>query len=240
MKTLILLSGGLDSATLLAQLVHEKHDIHAIQFGYGSTHQEAETEAAEQIAEYYGVGLEQIELPAILFAGGQSSLLGQSSMPDESYRNLDVEGPSSTVVPFRNGIMIASAVAIANSRGFNNVAVAVHANDYAHWSYPDCSPEFIGAMSASIYTGTYHEIRLLAPFLWKTKADIVKLAMSFNLPAELTWSCYQGHLAACGVCPTCRERIAAFKEAGHVDPADYEIMVSWGNCKPWQPRLRGV
>lgn len=240
MKTLMLLSGGLDSATLLADLIHNGHRVHAVQFGYGSRHEEAETEAAENIAAYYNTPLEQFELPAALFAGGHSSLMYQQDIPEEDYQDVVVEGPSSTVVPFRNGIMIACAVAIANSRGFDNVAVAVHANDHARWSYPDCSPEFIGAMSAGVYAGTYHEVRLLAPFLWMTKAGIVELAIKRDLPAELTWSCYQGRLAACGACPTCRERIAAFKSVGYVDPANYEIAIEWKGCKPWQPRLRGI
>jgi len=240
MKTLMLLSGGIDSATLLAELLDKGHKVYAVQFGYGSRHQEAETEAAERVAKYYGIKLEQFELPADLFAGGKSSLMYQQPIPEEDYHDLNIEGPSSTVVPFRNGIMIACAVAIANSRGFEHVAVAVHANDHARWSYPDCSPEFIGAMSAGVYAGTYHEVRLLAPFLWMTKADIVKLAVKRHLPAELTWSCYQGLDVACGTCPTCRERIAAFKEAGYVDPANYHTLVDWNGCIPWQPRLRGV
>jgi 7-cyano-7-deazaguanine synthase len=240
MKTLMLLSGGLDSATLLADLMNKGHKVSAIQFGYGSKHQFAETEAAERIAKYYGIRLEQFDLPELLFAGGKSSLLGQAPMPDGKYQKLETEGPSSTVVPFRNAIMIASAVAIANSRGFEHVAIAVHASDHAHWSYPDCSPEFIGPMISAVYAGTYHEVRLMAPFLWMTKADIVSLATKRRLPAELTWSCYQGGQTACGTCPTCQERIEAFMEAGYVDPIDYQTFIDWTGCEPWQLRLRGI
>lgn len=233
MNVIVLLSGGLDSTTLLASLLAQGHKVRAIEFSYGSLHEVAEAEASEKIAKFYKVPRETYEIPKGLFYGGDSSLLGQSEIPKEVYQDVQEDGPSSTVVPFRNAIMISNAVAIANSLDYDAVAIAVHASDHAHWSYPDCSPEFIGAMTAAVYSGTYGEVRLMAPFLWNTKADLVTLAAKLGVPVELTWSCYQGANYACGVCPTCRERIAAFKTAGFIDPVEYEVEIFWDDCKPW-------
>lgn len=242
MKKLVLFSGGLDSTTLLAMLSqHElgkpRDEITTLSFKYGSLHEAAEMKAAKVLSDFYHAEHMIYTLPRQLFEGASSALLGQSEMPNETYRNVETEGPSSTVVPFRNGIMISCATAIANSLGIDVVAIAVHASDSAHWSYPDCSPEFVGAMCAAVYAGTFHEVRLVTPFVWHTKTDLVTLAARLHVPLHRTWSCYVGNEVACGTCPTCRERINAFRAAGFVDPIPYGIAIDWTGCDPWQLNL---
>lgn len=237
MKTLALFSGGLDSTVLVAQLIKDGHDVTALSYEYGSMHEFAEMSAANRIARHFHLDRMVVQLPEKIFEGGSSALLGQSDMPEGKYHDVAKEGPSSTVVPFRNAIMISMAVAIANSRGFEQVAIANHASDSAHWAYPDCSPEFIGAMCSAVYAGTHHEVRLIAPFTWSTKADIVTIASRLYAPVQLTWSCYKGGEVACGTCPTCLERIEAFRTARFVDPIKYAIDVDWPRCCPWQLHL---
>lgn len=232
---LALMSGGLDSTTLVSHLQVQGYHVQGIHFTYGSNHEDAETRALNAVAKRLKVQLHSIDISELdLFKGGKSSLMGQAPVPAEEYQEVEHEGPSNTVVPFRNGVMISMAVAKANSLGLDTVAVGVHANDHSHWAYPDCSPEFMGPMTGAVYAGTFHEVRLITPFIWFTKSDLVTIAQMIHAPLEATYSCYNGREVSCGVCPTCQERIAAFKQAGLIDPIDYEISVDWGDCSPWQ------
>jgi 7-cyano-7-deazaguanine synthase len=241
MNAVVLLSGGMDSTTALAQAVVDGAvNIVAVSFQYGSRHQLQELASAERVVKYYnrfGFCIERVVviIPHHIFVGSGSSLIGESDIPDEEYHDPEKETPSSTVVPFRNANMISIATTVAESRGYDKVYVGVHATDAQGFAYPDCTPEFMGAMSAAIYVGTHHKVRLVTPFQWMDKSDIVTLAAKLLAPLHLTWSCYRGGEKQCGHCPTCRERLHAFSEAGFIDPVAYEhgehqmIMM----LKPW-------
>jgi len=227
-NTVLLFSGGLDSSTLLGMLLAEGHKVLCVSFRYGSLHQHAETNAAARIAVFYKTVRKVFDISPSIFFGGKSALLGQSEMPNAEYEK---EGPSSTVVPFRNAIMLAQAVGTAESLGYNSVAIANHANDFSHWAYPDCSPEFMGAFTSAVYAGTLGKVRLIAPFQWMTKKAVVQKAFELQVPVYLTWSCYEGNHIHCGKCPTCLERIAAFMDAGFIDPVMYKVAIKWpSNC----------
>jgi len=221
MNRIVLLSGGMDSATALALATADAEDVVALSVQYGSVHQVAEGKAALDVAAFYHVPIVRIVLPSNIFAGGESALMGEQAIPEGEYHDITKETPSVTVVPFRNANLISVAVAHAEAHHFDEVWVAVHATDHGGWAYPDCSPEFMGAMAAAVYIGTLRKVRLVTPFIWMSKGAIVKLGKTLKVPYNLTWSCYRGGEVACGECPTCLERVKAFDEAGVKDPIRY-------------------
>lgn len=227
MKAVVLFSGGLDSTTVMYQAVADGADqIVAVTFDYGSKHAEREIQAAidilEGVASIIPVGHRIIALPKI-FSGGKSAVMGDVDMPMEEYKNYESgEGESVTVVPFRNANLISGAVTIAEVYGFDKVYAGMHATDHSTWAYPDCTPEFLGAMANAIYVGTLGRVRLIFPLIWMTKAEVVTRAALLGVPVRLTYSCYEGGHRHCGRCPTCLERINAFVEAGYKDPVAYE------------------
>ena len=199
MKNVVLLSGGLDSTTALAMACQEEGELPlAVSFRYGSRHQDAEINAARKVAKYYDVKHDVMTVPDV-YRNSESALFGTALMPEEEY---ETEGPSPTVVPFRNGLFISLATILADAHGAERVWISNHASDYNHWAYPDCSPEFVGAMANAMYVATQGAIRLHYPFLWMCKGEIIELACALNVPVELTWSCYKGGVKHCGVCPT--------------------------------------
>lgn len=232
MKVVVLLSGGLDSATAMYQAIADGADeVMAVSCMYGAKHEEREIgathaivhEAGMQFAETVIVEQTIVQLPAI-FSGGKSALMGDVEMPKEEYRDYDSkEGESVTVVPFRNANLISAAVSIAEVLEYDKVYVGMHATDHGTWAYPDCTPEFLGPMAAAVYVGTNHRVRLVFPFLWMTKTEVVTRAVLLEVPIVWTYSCYEGRVKHCGKCPTCLERIKAFIEAGYADPAGYEV-----------------
>lgn len=226
MKAVVLLSGGLDSATTLYQAMQDGADsIITVSFDYGSLHAIRELISAEKIASFAGTTHRVIVLPKI-FSGGRSALMGDDQMPLEEYRDYEGgEGESITVVPFRNANLISAATTLAEVNRFDRVYAGMHATDHSTWAYPDCTPEFLGAMSNAIYVGTNHRVRLVFPLLWMTKAEVVTRAALHEVPICLTYSCYQGREYHCGKCPTCLERIKAFVGAGYQDPVIYEVAV---------------
>lgn len=225
MNSVVLLSGGMDSTTALAQAVEQSDKVVALSLLYGSKHQVMENSAAQQVARHYGILREIIAMEPEVFAvpGGSALLEGGKDVPDEEYHDPEKESPSATVVPFRNANLISQAVAFAEAHEFNAVWVAVHASDAQGFAYPDCTPEFMGPMAAAVYVGTHRKVQLKVPFQWMTKAAIVTLAYRLRAPLHLTWSCYRGGKLHCGNCPTCRERIKAFETAGFVDPVAYKL-----------------
>lgn len=223
MKALVLLSGGLDSATCLALAVKEykKENVIALSVSYGQKHTK-EVEAAEKIAKYYGV--EKIDLDlSLIFKFSDCSLLKGSSqeIPHESYAKQleNTNGtPVSTYVPFRNGLFLSSAASIALSRECSFIYYGAHSDDAAGNAYPDCSEEFNNAMNTAIYAGSGKQLEIKAPFVGMTKAEVVKMGMELHVPYELTWSCYEGGEKPCGKCGTCIDRAKAFEENGIADP----------------------
>ena len=213
--SVIIYSGGLDSTTLLYE---EQHRIAlAVTFDYGSNHAAREIACARHHCKRLGIEHLVIELG---FMGRyfQSSLLsGADAIPSGNY---DEENMKSTVVPFRNGIMLSVACGLAESRGLTRVLIANHGGDHA--IYPDCRPEFVSAMDAAMKAGTYDGVTLAAPYTNLTKADLVQRGVALGIDYSQTYSCYRGTEHHCGTCGTCTERKEAFRLAGVKDPTVYE------------------
>lgn len=223
MKVLVLASGGIDSTTCLGMAVAEygKEQVIALSMSYGQKHSR-ETEAAKAVADYYGVELYAIDL-AEIFQFSNCSLLQHSSqeIPKASYaKQLEkTDGvPVSTYVPFRNGLFLSTAASFAISKGCSRIYYGAHRDDAAGNAYPDCSEVFNRAMNEAIYEGSGHQVCVEAPFIDKTKAQIVKQGLELGVPYELTWSCYEGKDRPCGVCGTCIDRQRAFEQNDTTDP----------------------
>lgn len=223
MKALVLFSGGLDSTTCLALAVDKygAENVIALSIYYGQKH-DKEIRAAQKLAKYYGVEWKTLDLTKI-FADSNCSLLTQSDMeiPQTAYADQLAETggkPVSTYVPFRNGLFLSSAASIALSNDCGVIYYGAHSDDAAGNAYPDCSTEFNDAMNRAIYLGSGDQLHIEAPFVELTKADVVKLGLELKVPYELTWSCYEGHDKPCGVCGTCRDRLAAFAANNVADP----------------------
>ena len=224
MKALVLFSGGLDSTTCLALAVERygADEVLALSVSYGQKHTK-EIEAAKAVAAHYGVTLQTLDLAAI-FADSDCSLLKGSTqeIPKESYAEqlTETDGkPVSTYVPFRNGLFLSSAASIALSHGCEVIYYGAHADDAAGNAYPDCSQDFNDAINQAIFLGSGKQLRVEAPFVGKTKADVVAEGLRLHAPYALTWSCYEGGERPCGLCGTCRDRAAAFAANGIADPA---------------------
>ena len=224
MKALVLFSGGVDSTTCLGMAVsrYGKENVTALSVSYGQKHMK-EIEASRKIAEYYGVEHLYLDLEKI-FMYSDCSLLSHSEkeIPQESYaRQLAVtEGkPVSTYVPFRNGLFLASAAALAISKECEVIYYGAHADDAAGNAYPDCSDGFNRAMNEAVYLGSGGQCKVEAPFVDESKARVVKTGLELNVPYELTWSCYEGQEKPCGKCGTCIDRAEAFRLNGVEDPA---------------------
>ena len=227
MKALVLVSGGLDSTTCLALAVKEygHENVVGLSIFYGQRH-DKEIKAADAVCEYYKVEHITLDL-STMFQFSDCTLLQHSDgeNPEESYdKQLEkTDGkPVSTYVPFRNGLFLSSAAAIALSKGCSKIYYGAHADDAAGNAYPDCSSDFNNAMNTAIYEGSGKQLSIEAPFINKNKAGVVKVGMELGVPYELTWSCYEGHDKACGKCGTCIDRIAAFELNGIKDPIEYE------------------
>ena len=224
MKALVLLSGGLDSTVCLAKAIEKygKENISALSITYGQKHSK-EVEAARNVAAHYGIELTELDL-SLIFRFSDCSLLKDSDkdIPHESYdKQLKKTNgtPVSTYVPFRNGLFLSSAAAIALSKDCGVIYYGAHSDDAAGNAYPDCSEVFNNAMNTAIYEGSGQQLRIEAPFVNLTKADVVKEGIRLNAPLELTWSCYEGGDKPCGKCGTCIDRAKAFEINGIKDPA---------------------
>ena len=213
--SVIILSGGMDSVTLLYD--YQERIALAISFDYGSNHNVREIPFARLHCER--LGIEHLVIP-LDFMGKyfQSSLLqGADAIPEGHYAD---ENMKSTVVPFRNGIMLSIAVGMAESRGLKNVMMANHGGDHA--IYPDCRPEFVEAFDRTAQAGTYEGVRLLSPYTHLTKGDIARRGHELGIDYSETWSCYKGGEHHCGRCGTCVERREALAEAGITDNTVYD------------------
>lgn len=214
-EALIILSGGMDSVTMLHN--HAKNIALAVTFDYGSNHNAREIECAK--ANCQKLGVEHIVIP-LKFIGeyfNSSLLAGADAIPEGHYQD---ETMKSTVVPFRNGIMLSIACGLAESRGLNQVLIANHAGDHA--IYPDCRPKFIDSMADTMYFGTYNGVQLRAPYTNLTKGQIAQIGAKIGVDFALTYSCYKGGVKHCGKCGTCIERKEALRDAHIQDPTEYE------------------
>ena len=223
MRVLVLFSGGVDSTTALALAINQygHENVVALSISYGQKHNK-EIQAANQIAKYYQVEHIFLDL-AKIFEYSDCSLLNHSSkeIPHETYAKQlsKTDGkPVTTYVPFRNGLFLSSAASIALSKNCNLIYYGAHKDDAAGNAYPDCSEIFNNAMNQAIYEGSGHQLQIEAPFVNKSKADIVKIGLDLNVPYHLTWSCYEGNDKPCGKCGTCLDRQEAFLKNGVIDP----------------------
>lgn len=214
-NALMVLSGGMDSVTMLYEYAPEI-DL-AVNFSYGSNHNARELEWARYHCKKLGIELVEIDLSFIGSNFHSSLLEGPDAIPEGDY---DFDNMKSTVVPFRNGIMLAAAAGLAESRGLEVLMIANHAGDHA--LYPDCRDSFVKAMSEAIKAGTYEGIIVKAPYTLLSKTDIAMRGKRLGIDYSTTYSCYRGLEKHCGRCGTCRERRQALAEAGIVDTTEYE------------------
>jgi 7-cyano-7-deazaguanine synthase len=241
-RAFVLLSGGIDSTTCLA-LAMEDFDggVEAVSIDYGQRHIK-EAQQAKAIADYYGI---QHTILKVSGLAGEGVMLTDKDVAIPSVPYSQIQGVSPTYVPFRNGNLLSAvtahaqkyvnqqilglaerekitmAVATDSAKDLCGVYFGAHSEDALNWAYPDCTPEFVGSMANAIYIGTYFAVRLYAPFVGATKADIISTGTRFNVPYGLTWSCYKGDDLHCGICPTCRARKSAFEAVGIEDPTLY-------------------
>lgn len=217
MKTLVLLSGGMDSVTALHWARQEHEVVGAVSFDYGAKHNHREIPLAAWHCAQSGVKHDIIDLDFVNRLFASDLLKSGGEVPEGHYAD---ETMKRTVVPFRNGIMLAIACGFAESREAEALVIAAHAGD--HTIYPDCREPFMQGMAAAMREGTYARIELLSPFIHLDKAGIAKLGASLGVDYGKTWSCYKGGDLHCGKCGTCVERIEAFALAGLDDPTLYE------------------
>jgi 7-cyano-7-deazaguanine synthase len=216
-SAVVLLSGGMDSVTALYHARTEGPVRLAISFDYGSKHNAREIPYARWHASKLQV--EHLLVPLDFMSQYFASDLLQSGgeIPKGHYEE---ESMKQTVVPFRNGIMLAIAAGLAESRGAESLVIAAHAGDHA--IYPDCREDFMQSIASAIGSGTYAGITVRRPFIDMTKAEIAARGAELSVDFAHTWSCYVGGSEHCGECGTCVERREAFLLAGLEDPTYYE------------------
>jgi 7-cyano-7-deazaguanine synthase len=217
-KAIVLLSGGLDSATSAAQAIADGYELIALSLHYGQRH-ERELVAAKRIAEHLGIK-EHFVMDVNLSQWGGSALTDEAvAVPTEGVQSGVIPV---TYVPGRNTVFLAIALSLAEAKGAEAVYLGINAVDYS--GYPDCRPEYLEAVqhlaTLSSKAGLEGKApKLVAPLVMDSKVDIVRRALQLGLPIELTWSCYQGEDEPCGVCDSCRIRDKALIDAGRPDLA---------------------
>lgn len=208
MNIVALLSGGLDSTTLVYDLIRDGHTVTPIGFNYGQRHAR-ELESARTICAGLGVPYRVIPMADLQAF--------KPPIPDGHYEE---ESMKANVWPGRNTVMLSLACGVAVDGQYDAVAYAAHGGDHA--IYPDCRPAYVEAMRDVFKLGNWHPVDLVAPYVEITKADIVRIGAGLKVPFGVTWSCYRGGAAHCGTCGTCTERREAFQLAGVDDPTVYQ------------------
>lgn len=224
-RAVVLLSGGLDSSTVAAIAKERGFEIVAVTFDYGQRHRR-ELESAKAVAKALGVK-EHILIGLPIGQHLDSSLTSAAKeVPTGRPRESISADIPSTYVPSRNIIFLSIAASVAESRGADSVFIAANSVDFS--GYPDCTPEFLTAFQATLDIGTKagkegRGIRIEAPVLRMSKAEIVMEAVRLKVPLGSTWSCYKGGEKACGECDSCVLRLEGFRQAGVRDPIEYEV-----------------
>ena len=208
MKTVLLLSGGMDSTTLLYYLLDIDVEVYALSFHYGQRHSK-ELECASKITELTNTPHKIIDISSINELLQGSSLTSEIDVPHGHYEDKSMK---KTVVPNRNMILLSLAVGYAVSIKADNVSYAAHAGD--HHIYPDCRPIFFDKMNEVSLIANYEPVNIIAPFLFLTKGEIAKIGKKLKVPYDITWTCYEGKDEPCGKCGACIERKEAMEEAG--------------------------
>ena len=217
MKVCVLLSGGMDSVAAFYEVLGQHKVVACLSFDYGAKHNPKEIPFAKLHADRNGVHHQIIPLDFIDRLFKSDLLQSGGAIPDGHYAEASMK---QTVVPFRNGIMLAIATGYAESVAADALVIAAHAGDHA--IYPDCREPFMQAMATAMSKGTYAKIQLLRPFIATDKTGIAKRGRELSIDFSETWSCYKGGEIHCGVCGTCVERREAFILAGLPDPTVYE------------------
>lgn len=220
MKAVVLLSGGLDSTTVLAKVLDEGCEAVALSFRYGQRHSR-ELDSAKAVAEHYGIRHVVVDIDLSMF---RSALTNPDIDVPEGREKIGSDIPD-TYVPARNIIMLSVAAGLCESVGADRIYIGANVVDYS--GYPDCRPQFFEAfrkmLSVGTKTGTEgRPIRIETPILSMSKAEIVKLGKALRAPLHLTWSCYEGGDKACGRCDSCILRLRGFEESGFRDEIEYE------------------
>jgi len=236
-RAIVLMSGGIDSTVCAAYAAESlgNDNVIGLSIAYGQKHN-IEIDRAMSIAkklqlfDHVVVSLD----PDMFNRSGCSLVDSDVEVPETTYEEVNRQmGPSPMYVPFRNGLFLSIAAADAIQRNAQYVFYGAHSEDARNYAYPDCTPEFNGAMMNAISFGTYNAVRLVTPLQWMSKAEIVREGVRLEIPFELTYSCYCGRTMHCGKCATCVGRIEAFKANQMVDPVEYEIDVEWGPYKDY-------
>lgn len=212
MKIICVLSGGMDSTTLLYHLLDLGHEIKAISFDYGQRHVR-ELKMAKKTCEKLNIEHQIIDMTVLKPLISNSSLTSAVPTPHGHYA---AENMKTTVVPNRNMIMYSIAIGWAVNLGYDSIAVGVHAGD--HTIYPDCRPEFINKLDELAQIANFSPVKVLAPFLFMDKGDIAIRGKELNVPYENSHTCYEGTEIPCGLCGACQERAEAMLKAQLVDP----------------------
>ena len=220
-KIIVCLSGGIDSAVVLATVIEarsrgEIDDILCVSFNYGSKHNTWENMAAIKLAESYDVPHQLFNAEPLMGCFKSNLMRGQEPIPEGHYKD---ETMKQTVVPGRNLIFLSVLAGYAASIKYNGVCIGIHAGDHA--IYPDCRPAFFNAARRTILLATNGKIVIMAPFIMSNKVDIVKRGMELKVPFRLTRTCYTEQRTACGRCGSCVERKEAFALNGEKDPIEY-------------------
>ena len=236
-KILVLFSGGIDSTTCLAIAIDEvgASNVETLNISYGQKHNK-EIENAKKITEYYGVNYTHVNLAQIMKYSNCPLLVHSSEqIKHESYaeqlKELGGEGTVDTYVPFRNGLMLATAASYAISKNCNKIYYGAHADDGAGRAYPDCTPEFSEAMNTAIYEGSGRLVKMVAPLINFNKSQVIAKGLELDAPYQYCWSCYEGGEKQCGTCGTCIDRINGFKINHVKDPVEYQVQVDWVGCE---------
>lgn len=228
-KALVLSSGGVDSTVCVAIAVDKlgAENVSTVSVSYGQKHSK-ELECAAKVANFYHTGHYELDLSNILKYSNCSLLKGSTeAIPEMSYADqIAKNGKPSTEVPLRNGLMLIAIGSLAMQiypEDNVDIYIGAHADDAAGEAYPDCSEEFIRNVNGAILIGSRNKVQIISPFVNCNKSEVVKQGLSMGAPFKLTTSCYNGRDKACGLCGTCRDRIAAFKANNAIDPIEYEI-----------------
>lgn len=216
-KAIVVLSGGMDSTTLLHYLKNKDYEVYGVTFSYAQRH-----EKELIFAEYWGKKLcdkwHKLDISFMEFITSNSALIDKNiNLPQDHYTN---ENQKVTVVPNRNMVMLSIAIAWAENLGVKHVYFGAHANDQT--IYPDCREEFVFAISRASQLATYTNVEVKAPFAQMHKYEIAKLGSDLGVDYSKTWSCYEGLDRHCGKCATCQERKEAFEKNNIQDVTEYQ------------------
>jgi 7-cyano-7-deazaguanine synthase len=217
MKALVILSGGLDSTTLLYDVISQGYEVQALSFNYRQKHVK-EIEGAKATCKVLNIPHKIVSLEVLNDLAPSAITRDLIEVPEGHYASSNM---SSTVVPNRNMVLIALAASYAISEGISKIFYGAHSGDHA--IYPDCRPEFVKEIQDVLKICDYISIDLEAPYLNLTKGDILRIGLNLGVNYSLTWTCYNGREKACGKCGSCTERLEAFEQNKEKDPIKYEV-----------------